>query len=540
MLMSDFSPRKDLRAAILQSCYIPWKGYFDIIAMVDVFVVYDDVKYSKNHWHNRNLIKTQHGLKWLTVPVSRAHDRIDSIDNMRIARPFAHKHWRSIAQSYAKAPFFRKYSEQLEHCFTIAGSLENLSAVNVLFLRVLCEKLGIRTRIISSRDLKARGSPTERLVNICREIGANIYLSGPSAKAYIDEGVFAKSAVGLEWMDYSSYARYSQLHGPFAHGVTILDLILNEGPEAWTFLKSAAPRPPVSKRNSSPVRIQQAEPHPLLTSSQATDRDGRSPNPSEHPPKPRRISIVQSCYVPWKGFFDLIGQCDEYVIFDSVQYVKRHWHNRNRIKTANGVEWLTIPVVSKGRFEQPIEQVTIEKPWADKHWRTLELAYKRAPFFDQYGPAIKRWYELADKKDLLTDVNAIFLSGICETLGLKTKITRDTAYPLQGAKMERLLGIVRAAGADRYLSGPSARAYFDEQTFKEAGVTPEWMDYHGYPEYPQLHGGFEHAVSVLDLLFNTGPDARRYLGRTSSPAAAFADASALPREQEAIRLTESR
>ena len=155
---------------------------------------------------------------------------------------------------------------------------------------------------------------------------------------------------------------------------------------------------------------------------------------SGHPPKPRRISIVQSCYVPWKGFFDLIGQCDEYVIFDSVQYVKRHWHNRNRIKTANGVEWLTIPVVSKGRFEQPIDEVTIEKPWAEKHWRALELAYKRAPFFAQHAPEVKRWYEAADKKALLTEVNAIFLRGICNTLGLKTKITRDTAYPLQGVR----------------------------------------------------------------------------------------------------------
>jgi hypothetical protein len=523
MLMNDLSPRTDRRAAILQSCYIPWKGYFDIIAMVDVFVVYDDVRYSKNHWHNRNLIKTQHGLKWLTVPVSRGHRGIDSIDNMRIARPFAHKHWRSIAQSYARAPFFKKYSEQLEACFKLAGSLENLSAVNVLFIKALCEELGIRTEIIWSRDLKARGTPTERLVNICREIGANIYLSGPSAKAYIDEAEFTKSSIGLQWMDYSRYPRYSQLHGPFAHGVTVLDLILNEGPDARTFLGSEARRSPVSQRNSRPVPAldRDVEPHPARMTSQAPDRDGRSANPSEHPPKSRRISIVQSCYVPWKGFFDLIGQCDEYVILDSVQYVKRHWHNRNRIKTANGVEWLTIPVSSKGRFEQPIDEVTIEKPWAEKHWRALELAYKRAPFFEQYAPAVKRWYELADKKALLTDVNAIFLKGICETLGLKTRITRDSAYPTQGVKTERLLGIVRAAGADRYLSGPSARAYFDEAAFKAAGVTPEWMNYDGYPEYKQLHGGFEHAVSVLDLLFNTGPDALRYLRRASPPATAL-------------------
>ncbi len=220
-----------------------------------------------------------------------------------------------------------------------------------------------------------------------------------------------------------------------------------------------------------------------------------------------RICIIQSCYIPWKGFFDLIGRCDEYVIYDSAQYVKRHWHNRNRIKTVNGVEWLTIPVVSKGRFEQPIDQVEIEKPWAEKHWRALELAYKRAPFFDQLAPAVKAWYERVDKEPRLTEVNGIFLRGIAGLLGLRTRIVSDASYPALGARTQRLLEIVRAAGADRYLSGPAARDYFDEAMFKEAGVTVEWMSYQGYPEYQQLHGGFEHAVTVLDLLFNTGPEA---------------------------------
>jgi hypothetical protein len=227
-----------------------------------------------------------------------------------------------------------------------------------------------------------------------------------------------------------------------------------------------------------------------------------------------RVAIIQSSYIPWKGFFDLIGRCDEYVIYDSMQYVKRHWHNRNRIKTANGVEWLTIPVVSKGRFEQPIEQVEIEKPWAEKHWRALELAYRRAAFFDRYAGTVREWYQRADRERRLTDVNEIFLRGIASLLGLKVRIVRDHAYPAQGIKTERLLAIARAAGAGRYLSGPSAREYFDEALFVAAGITPEWMDYQGYPEYPQLHGSFEHAVTALDLLFNTGPDASRYLDRS--------------------------
>ncbi len=224
-----------------------------------------------------------------------------------------------------------------------------------------------------------------------------------------------------------------------------------------------------------------------------------------------QIAVIQSCYIPWKGFFDLVGRCDEYVIFDTAQYVRRHWHNRNKIKTANGVEWLTIPVISKGRFDQPIDEVEIEKPWADKHWRSIELAYRRAPFFVELSPTIRSWYEKAEKEKLLTEINAIFLSEIAKLLGLTTRITRDTAYPSPGAKTERLLGIVRAAGADCYLSGPSAKAYFDESMFEAEGVAVEWMSYGPYPEYPQLHGAFEHAVSSLDLLFNTGSGAATFM-----------------------------
>jgi hypothetical protein len=228
-----------------------------------------------------------------------------------------------------------------------------------------------------------------------------------------------------------------------------------------------------------------------------------------------RICIVQSSYIPWKGFFDLIGLCDEYVIFDQMQFVKRHWHNRNRIKTANGTEWLTIPVITKGRFEQPIEEVAVEKTWAERHWRALSLAYRRAPSFDLLAPTVKAWYELADTKTRLTDVNEIFIRGIADLLGLKTRIVRDSTYPASGRKTERLLAIAQAAGASRYLSGPSARAYLDEELLRAAGVTTEWMNYDGYPEYPQLHGAFEHGVSAVDLIFNTGPNASNFFRRSN-------------------------
>lgn len=232
-----------------------------------------------------------------------------------------------------------------------------------------------------------------------------------------------------------------------------------------------------------------------------------------------RICIIQSPYIPWRGFFDLIGRCDEYVVFDGAQFVKRHWHNRNRIKTAQGGAWLTIPVLTTGRFTQPIAEVQIAGPWAEQHWRSLELAYRRAPHFETYAQQIRASYEAAGRERLLTNVNQLFLREIAKLLGIKTRIVRDDAYPAAGAKTERLLGIARAAGADRYLSGPSARAYFDEALFADAGIAVEWMAYDGYPPYPQLHGEFDPAVTVLDLLFNTGPDAPRYLRSASAEGA---------------------
>lgn len=226
-----------------------------------------------------------------------------------------------------------------------------------------------------------------------------------------------------------------------------------------------------------------------------------------------RVCIIQSCYIPWKGYFDLIGRCDQFVVYDSAQFVKQHWFNRNRIKTADGVKWLTIPVVTSGRLGQPINAVEIAKPWADQHWQSIKKAYSLAPYFQQFEPIVRNWYERADRQAMLTDVNAIFLEGIAQLLAPRTRISRDSTYSISGDRMNRLLDIVRASGGTRYLSGPSARAYFDETVFEAAGIETEWMNYDGYPEYPQPHGTFEHAVSALDLIFCTGPGAPRYLVR---------------------------
>jgi len=229
----------------------------------------------------------------------------------------------------------------------------------------------------------------------------------------------------------------------------------------------------------------------------------------------KRISIIQSCYIPWKGFFDLISRCDEYVVFDQAQFVKGHWHNRNRIKTKDGVRWLTIPVNTSGRLGQPIEEVEVSTAWAEGHWTAIEQAYRTAAHFDQFAPLVRTWYEAADKQKRLTDINTIFLEGIARSLGLATHFSRDTKYPARGFKTERLLNIIRSAGADYYLTGPSARSYLDEALLRSVGVTTEWMAYEGYRHYRQLHGDFEHAVSTLDLLFNAGAGAAElYRGST--------------------------
>lgn len=225
----------------------------------------------------------------------------------------------------------------------------------------------------------------------------------------------------------------------------------------------------------------------------------------------KRIAIIQSCYIPWKGFFDLIGRCDEYIILDGAQYRKRHWHNRNKIKTQRGAEWLTIPVITKSQFDQPIDEVEIAEPWAEKHWRSIELNYARAPHFKTHAERIKDLYARAGGLSRLTEVNELFLRELCMQLGMSLQIRRDSDYACEGRRSERLLSLCVAAGATHYLSGPSAREYLDEKIFSDAGVVVEWMEYGPYRQYEQLHGDFEHAVSALDLVFHLGEASRSFI-----------------------------
>jgi hypothetical protein len=227
----------------------------------------------------------------------------------------------------------------------------------------------------------------------------------------------------------------------------------------------------------------------------------------------KTIAIIQSCYIPWRGFFDFMDEVDEFILYDDVQFVKRHWHNRNKIKTSNGSLWLSIPVETKGKFAQDINETMIAGSWTKQHWRSIQNAYAKAPHFPTYGPMIESLYERAATLAKLSEVNRLFLDGLNQIIGIATPIRWSTEFTATGRKTDRLLSICKANGADGYKSGPSARSYMEPEKFEQAGITLTWMNYNGYREYPQIHGAFEPAVSILDLLLNTGPDALSFIRR---------------------------
>ena len=225
----------------------------------------------------------------------------------------------------------------------------------------------------------------------------------------------------------------------------------------------------------------------------------------------KKLAIVQSNYIPWKGYFDLIHSVDEFILFDDVQFTRRDWRNRNLIKTPRGLEWLTIPVAAKGQYHQKICDTQISEPgWGATHWRTIGHNYARAPYFELYRPLLEPLY--AEGEPSLSAVNRRFIGAICGILGITTRISWSMDYrPLKEGRTERLVDLCKRAGATEYLSGPSARDYIEPALFEAAGIGLRFYDYAGYPEYPQRFGKFEHGVSVLDLLFNTGPQAPRYM-----------------------------
>lgn len=229
--------------------------------------------------------------------------------------------------------------------------------------------------------------------------------------------------------------------------------------------------------------------------------------------KAKTIVVLQSNYLPWKGYFDLMAAADEFLLFDEVQFTKNDWRNRNRIVLNGKPHWLTLPVRTAGRFGTAIQDVEVAKAdWARTHWETLRQAYRAAPHFKPIGRSLERDYELAAPLDRLSQINEHFLRSIAALLELETIILRaDVVARTTQDPTARLLEICKARNATSYVSGPAARSYLDLATFREAGIAVYFADYSGYPAYPQGCEPFEHGVSIIDALMQCGLDARSQL-----------------------------
>jgi hypothetical protein len=216
-----------------------------------------------------------------------------------------------------------------------------------------------------------------------------------------------------------------------------------------------------------------------------------------------RVVVLQSNYLPWKGYFDLIQNADVFVFYDEVQYTKNDWRNRNRICSKNGVHWLTIPI-SRDAVKLKISEVCLpEARWQEDHFRTVQQSYKPARFFHQIEPLLHDFYK-ARRWTRLSELNRHCTESIARLLGIATRFLDSKDFNLDGDRVERLVSLLRQIGATEYLSGPSARDYLagSERLFEQAGLRLLFKSYEGYPEYPQLHAPFHHAVTILDVLAN--------------------------------------
>lgn len=224
----------------------------------------------------------------------------------------------------------------------------------------------------------------------------------------------------------------------------------------------------------------------------------------------KKVAILQSNYIPWKGYFDMIAAVDEFILYDDMQYTRQDWRNRNQIKTPQGGQWLTVPVKAKGKFGQSIRQTEIDgDEWRDLHWKALSLYYRRARYFSEVVEFIEPLYQNSYRT--ISELNRAFIEALCVYLEITTKISNSWDYQLIEGKTERLSNLCQQAGATQYISGPSAKDYIDPNIFSDAGIALTWFNYEGYPEYPQLWGDFSHGVSILDLLFNCGKDSPNYM-----------------------------
>ncbi|EKO53282.1 WbqC-like protein [Leptospira kirschneri str. 200803703] len=220
--------------------------------------------------------------------------------------------------------------------------------------------------------------------------------------------------------------------------------------------------------------------------------------------------ILQPNYIPWRGYFELIGKADVFVFLDDVQYTNRDWRNRNQIKTQTGLQWLTIPVFQTSKFGQLIHEVEIDNSskWYEKHLNAITRNYSKASFFKKFDELLEILY--SGKLSSLSDLDILSIEWIARYLELNTKFIRASQIVNEGTRQEKLISICKEVGITTYISGPSAKSYIVPENFEKDGISLLYQEYN-YPNYPQLYGDFVGNVSILDLLFNCGFESRKYI-----------------------------
>ena len=230
--------------------------------------------------------------------------------------------------------------------------------------------------------------------------------------------------------------------------------------------------------------------------------------------KPMRVTILQPSYLPWLGFFEQMHRSDQFVLYDDVQFTRRDWRNRNRIRVQEGSVWLTVPVIQKNKYEQSLLETKIDNStsWKRKHLKSIRCHYSKTPFFDLYFP----WCEKTFNRewDFLLDLSLETIQYLKGELKINTPLLRSSELGGSGNKSERLISICKQLGATQYLSGESARNYISEKDFSDQGIGLEYQNYQ-HPEYPQRYEGFVPFLSTIDLLFNCGDKSMEFLKQTN-------------------------
>ncbi len=226
----------------------------------------------------------------------------------------------------------------------------------------------------------------------------------------------------------------------------------------------------------------------------------------------KKIAILQPNYIPWKGVFDLIDRVDIFIFYDDVQYTVKDWRSRNRIRTTHGDIWLTVPVKTKGLGEQLIcdAEIDMSSNWQRKHYKALKINYQKAMYFKEYEYLLEEIY-LRNSWAKISDLNIYSTQLLAKALGIEVEWHKSSDLEQSGNKDgEKVVKICKMLGCDYFINGPTAKAFMNEELFRENGIVLDYMEY-GYPEYRQLHQPFTHQVTVLDTIFNCGPEARKFI-----------------------------